>query len=320
VSDVARAQALPPDRQALVEQLLALMGQERTAESAALRTSLVEYAAKLSDAALARFLERLRTTGGDWGYHAPDPVARELSRLALSVLFEPGSGLDGADALEAARGRPAILLANHLAFVDANALDALVFQSGLAGRVGALTVLVGPKVYSLPLRRVASLCFGTVKLPQSASRATDEAVMSPRDVARISAETIRVAQARLDAGDRLLVFVEGSRSRSAQMQRALAGVARYLEYPGALLLPVGLAGTEKLVPIGQESLHRARVHARIGAPLDAGVVLERCKRRRQLVMDVVGFRIARLLPEGYRGVYDGGDPALSAAREIADGL
>ncbi len=320
MSDVARDEALPPDRRALVEQLLALMGQDGTAESAALRASLVEYAAKVPDAALARFLERLRTTGADWGYYAPDPVARDLSHRTLEALLASGSTLDGAQALAAARGRPAILLANHLAFVDANALEALFWRDGLSDVVGALTVLVGPKVFTLPLRRVASLCFGTVKIPQSTSRASDEAVMPPREVARISAESIRVAQARLDQGDRLLVFVEGSRSRGARLERALAGVARYLEHPGALLLPVGLAGTENLVPIGQDALHRARVHVRVGAPLDAALVLERCKRRRQLVMDVVGFRIASLLPESYRGVYASGDPALGPAREIAEGL
>jgi 1-acyl-sn-glycerol-3-phosphate acyltransferase len=316
VSDVARSEALSTDRHALVEQLLGLMGQQRTAESEALRASLDEYAAKVPDAALALFLERLRTTGEDWGYHPPDPVARELSRRTLATLLEPGSALEGADALEAARGRPAILLANHLAFVDANALDALIWRAGLSDLAGPLTVLAGPKVFSLPLRRVASLCFGTVKIPQSTSRASDEAVMPPREVARISAESIREAQSRMDAGDRLLVFVEGTRSRTAELQRALAGVARYLDYPGALLLPVALTGTENLVPIGQESLHRARVHARIGAPIDASQLLERCKRRRQLVMDVVGFHIARLLPESYRGVYGAADPSLEPARAL----
>jgi 1-acyl-sn-glycerol-3-phosphate acyltransferase len=320
VSDVARDEALPADRRALVERLLALMGQDRTAESAALRTRLVEYAANVSDTALAAFLGRLRTTGEDWGYEAPDPVARDLSRLALDVMLEPGSAVEGAAALHGARGRPAILLPNHLAFVDANALDALLFRSGLSDVLGGLAVLVGPKVFSLPLRRVASLCFGTVKIPQSTSRATGEAVMSPREVARISAESIRVAQSRLDAGERLLVFVEGSRSRNARLERALAGVTRYLEHPGLLLIPVGLAGTEKIVAIGDESLHPARATARFGAPIDAALLLARCKHRRQLVMDVVGLRIASLLPESYRGVYASADPALEPAREIAESL
>jgi 1-acyl-sn-glycerol-3-phosphate acyltransferase len=320
VSDAAPAENLPTDRRALVEQLLALMGQDRTAESAALRAKLVAFADSVSDAALGTFLRRMRTTGEDWGYHAPDPVARDLSRLALDVLLEPGSSVEGADALRAARGRPAILLPNHLAFVDANALDALVFRGGLADVLGPLAVLVGPKVFSLPLRRVASLCFGTVKIPQSTSRASDEAVMPPREVARISAESIRVAQSRLDANERLLVFVEGSRSRNARLERALAGVTRYLEYPGLLLLPVGLVGTERIVSIGSEHLHAARAHARFGAPIEASLLLERCKRRRQLVMDAVGFKIASVLPEAYRGVYAGGDPALEPAREIAESV
>ena len=47
-----------------------------------------------------------------------------------------------------------------------------------------MTVLVGPKVYMLAVRRLASLCFGSIKIPQSQSRASGEAVMPRREVAR----------------------------------------------------------------------------------------------------------------------------------------
>ena len=58
-----------------------------------------------------------------------------------------------------------------------------------------MTVLVGPKVYMLPVRRLASLCFGAIKIPQSQSRASGEAVMPRREVARLAMQTLQsVAQ------------------------------------------------------------------------------------------------------------------------------
>jgi hypothetical protein len=120
----------------------------------------------------------------------------------------------------------------------------------------------------------------------------------------------------MDAGDALLVFVEGTRSRDGAMRRALPGVARYLDYPDALLVPIGLAGTQELVRIGDERLHRARISARVGPPLESRVLLERCRNRRGLIMDAVGFAIAELLPAAYRGAYAGGDPGLEPASDL----
>jgi 1-acyl-sn-glycerol-3-phosphate acyltransferase len=311
---------LAPDRRQLVDGLLALVGQSESPDARRLRSALVALVESVSDAALADFAERLRTTGGDWGYHAPDPTARELSHVVLGQLIEAGSQLEGAEHLAELGGRPAILLANHLAFVDANALEALLWRAGLRELCMRLCVVVGPKVFSLPLRRVASLCFGSLKIPQSQSRASDEALMSPREAARIAAEVVGVAAKRMDAGDALLIFVEGTRSRDGAMQRALPGVARYLEYPDALLVPIGLTGTEKLVRIGDERLHSARIGARVGAPLDGRLLLERCRNRRAMIMDAVGLAIAGQLPAEYRGAYASVDPALEPARQILTSL
>lgn len=316
----APANPTAPDRRELVDGLLRLTGQEASPTALRLRAALVAFAAGVSDAALAAFVERIRTTGADWGYHPPDPVARELSHLVIGQLLEPDSKLQGSENLAAVARRPAILLVNHLAFVDANALEALLWSKGFRELCARLCVVVGPKVFSLPLRRVASLCFGLIKIPQSQSRASDEALMSPREAARIASETLGVAARRMDAGDALLVFVEGTRSRDGEMQRALSGVARYLDYPDALLVPIGLTGTEQLVRIGDERLHQARVCARIGRPIESRLLLERCRNRRALCMDAVGFAIAGLLPPPYRGAYAGGDPALEPARQIADSL
>jgi 1-acyl-sn-glycerol-3-phosphate acyltransferase len=310
-----------PDRSALAQLVTRQLGAREPGETRALTARLMEVLGKVDDAALARFARRLRETGGAWGYHEPDPVARALGRVVQDAVLEPGSELIGAEHLRAADARPRIFLANHLSFADANLLEHLLARAGGEDLVARLTVVVGPKVYTRPLRRLASLCFGTIKIPQSTSRASGEAVMSPREVARLSAEMLGVAEERLSQGDALLVFVEGTRSRSGRMQRALGGVARYLEIADAALFPVGIAGSERLVPIGEEErLHPTRVRVQVGAPIDAVELRARCGRKRPLAMDVIGVRIAALLPPEYRGVYAGDDPALAQARSIAGAL
>ena len=316
MSDPIRSGWPALDQGALVGHVLTYIGHR---ENVDLRARLERYARSVGGAELEELNRRLTTTGASWEYNPPDPVARNLSRIINGLLLE-GSKLEGGEHLARAREQPSVFLANHLAFGDANALDVLISEAGYADVADRLTALVGPKVYTDAVRRLASLCFGTVKIPQSQARASDEAVMSPREAARIATATIRTARDCLARGDHLLIFVEGTRARSGRMQRALAGVARYLDVPSGLLFPVGLAGSERVTPIGDDKLYPTRVRARIAEPIDAKLLFERCSRRRALAMDSVGFLIADVLPPEYRGVYAGGDPELESAREIARAL
>ena len=73
-----------------------------------------------------------------------------------------------------------------------------------------------------------------------------------------------------------------------------------------------------MFPIGESRAEPATVSITIGRPVSAAELFERCDRRRQRIADVIGFLIAELLPESYRGAYAASSPALSLAREIAD--
>ena len=128
--------------------------------------------------------------------------------------------------------------------------------------------------------------------------------MNAREVADAARRSIRAAKERLRLGEALLVFAEGTRSRTGQLQRLLSGVARYLEPPNTWVLPIGLAGTEKLFPIGEDSVNAVAVALRIGRPVQASALVGLGKGNRRVVMDAVGLAIADLLPVEYRGVYD----------------
>jgi 1-acyl-sn-glycerol-3-phosphate acyltransferase len=100
-----------------------------------------------------------------------------------------------------------------------------------------------------------------------------------------------------------LIFAEGSRSRTAQKQQFLQGTARYLVLPGTWVLPIGITGTEKLLPIDGAGLHAVPITMNIGRPMPASDLRERFRRDRRMMMDCVGYAVADLLPPEYHGVY-----------------
>jgi 1-acyl-sn-glycerol-3-phosphate acyltransferase len=305
---------------ALIEQATRFLATDDPEELAKVRAHLERSLGDVGAPELGRLFERLAGAGSDWGYHEPDQLARRLNHALAELVLEPGSELAGSERLERARSGSVTFLANHLSFSDANLFECLLHHGGYEDVARRLTVLAGPKVYSEAFRRFSSLCFGSIKTPQSTSRASGEAVMTRREVARLAADTIALVEERRRLGDHLIVFVEGTRSRTAEMAPALPAVSRYLDGPDVTIVPIGISGSERLVPIGEEHLHRTRVRVEVGEPIAAAGLREQCGGKRGLMMDVVGVLIARRLPEAYRGAYAEHDPEHAAARRIADAL
>jgi 1-acyl-sn-glycerol-3-phosphate acyltransferase len=307
------------DVDGLVSQMSRMLSEWGAGDAEALRAVIGPLARERGAADFQAFLEQARSTGATWGFHPAAELARQVSRAVMKQVVLPGSGLDHAARLEIARERPVVFLGNHLSFVDANVFDYLLADAGYGDVTEQLTTLVGPKVFTHPVRRLASLTFGTIKIPQSTSIASGEAVMPAREVARLAREIFRTSAERQQEGDHLLVFPEGSRSRTGAMQPCLAAVARYLQSPDAVIVPFGITGCEKLVPLDEDHVYPHVIRASIGVPVSAAKLLERAARREQ-AMHTVGFLIADALPQAYRGYYDGSDPRLAGARALADEL
>ena len=112
-------------------------------------------------------------------------------------------------------------------------------------------------------------------------------------------------------GENLMIFPEGTRSRTGAMIEAKKGILLIARLTKATIVPIGMTGTEILLPIndngdmGGEKFNYADVNIKFGEPIslptkekeeDKHQYDERC-------MEYIMKSIANLLPEKYRGVY-----------------
>jgi 1-acyl-sn-glycerol-3-phosphate acyltransferase len=290
-------------REPLVETIVRFLTRERVADARDIRDCVEQAIDESGPGAIDSLSARLLGTGADWAYYPYDPLARRIHHALAPRVLRPEPVVRGADNLDAMTDARLVIFANHLSYSDANVVEVVLRKAGAWALADRLTAVAGPKVYSNVSRRFSSLCFGTVKVPQSSERSSEDAVMNPREVARAARRAIQIAHERLSLGEALLIFAEGSRSRTGQMQQFLPGTARYLDLPGTRVVPIGISGTEKLFPIGGAALHPVPVTMSIGRPILASDLHERFRRDRRLMMDSIGHAVADLLPAAYRGVY-----------------
>ena len=229
------------------------------------RARVSELVGTWSDEQVAQLLDTLTSLGEEHRLYLADPAGRELTRVWTRDVLT-ATELVGVEHLAtAAASGPTVVLCNHLSYLDSTAIDAVLAHAGHAELADRLVSVAGPKVYADLFRRVASCTLNTLPVPQSASVAHAEQ-LSRRELARRAIASLRAGQSALQDGWVLLIFPEGSRSRSTRLGSFLKGVHRYL-VPDSLVVPAALSGTQHVMPIGDTRLHPGPVRLTLGAPL-----------------------------------------------------
>ncbi|MBN1176807.1 MAG: 1-acyl-sn-glycerol-3-phosphate acyltransferase [Dehalococcoidales bacterium] len=120
----------------------------------------------------------------------------------------------------------------------------------------------------------------------------------------IDREALYQAERWLKRGVSVMMFPEGSRSKTSSMQPALPGAALIASRLGVPILPVGISGTDRLRKLGWAVLHRPTVTVMIGKPFNPPLPDGKLNReqRNQLMYDIMR-KVAELLPPEYHGVY-----------------
>lgn len=223
------------------------------------RARVTELVGGWSDTEALAVRDMLQSVGAEHRFYAADPTCRDLARAwSRDVVLEPT--LTGVEHLRAAvEAGPTIVLCNHRSYFDSTAADAVLAWAGHADLADRLFSAAGPKVYEDLFRRVAAACLNTLPVPQSTSFAHTEQ-LPRRELARRAFQSVEAAGAALRDGYVLLLFPEGSRTRTERMGSFLRGVHRYLgAVPGAHVVPTAIDGTEQVMAVGDRQVHAARV-------------------------------------------------------------
>lgn len=133
---------------------------------------------------------------------------------------------------------------------------------------------------------------------------------------------LRAALAYLRRGEVVLMFPEGTRSRSGALQPALPGAAMVALLAGAPVVPVAITGARIRLPgVFFAWMRRRRPHIRIvfGDPIALQQNGENDVASAEASTDAVMRRIAALLPEELRGAYGEASAGTVVVRRQATG-
>lgn len=174
---------------------------------------------------------------------------------------------------------PLIVVSNHLNRADPPLISACLSRP--------VIFLAKEELFRAPVSRWVMENFGAIPVR--------------RDVP--DREALEKAKDLLESNLVIGLFPEGTRSASGQLQPGMNGAALLALHSGAPILPVGIAGTEKLNNIFLPFL-RPRVTVTIGKTFNLGKNLNSNRKERfKEATDIIMQQIARLLPPSYRGTY-----------------
>jgi 1-acyl-sn-glycerol-3-phosphate acyltransferase len=182
---------------------------------------------------------------------------------------------------------PIIFISNHLSNADGIVMNRLLKDHNV-------TFVAGVKLTDNKLTKLGFHVAKTINIkPNSADK-----------------EAISKIISTLKQGNNIMIFPEGTRSRTGQMMEGKKGLILMAKLSKATIVPMGIWGTEKLLAINDsdmasERFNYADVNINIGDPIKLSNknVDEDKNEYHDRVMNELMVSIAVLLPEQYRGIY-----------------
>jgi 1-acyl-sn-glycerol-3-phosphate acyltransferase len=99
-------------------------------------------------------------------------------------------------------------------------------------------------------------------------------------------ESLRVCTSVIDGGSPLVMFPEGQRKSGPVVEELFDGTAYVAAKTGVPIIPVGIGGSERMMPKGAKFLHRTKLVLVIGEPIPVPPVGEKGRLPRSAVHDM----------------------------------
>lgn len=220
----------------------------------------------------------------------PESLVVKITKIIVNKYFKKYANIkvEGFEKIENVEG-PVIFICNHLSNADGLVLDKILKEKFDP------TFVAGVKLSNDPITRLGTMIIKNVGIkPNSADK---EAITKMVKLVR--------------GGENLMIFPEGTRSRTGAMIEGKKGILLIARLTKAKIIPIGMTGTEILLPInkngdmGGEKFNYSDININFGEPLslpakgkdeDKHEYDDRC-------MEYIMKSIANLLPEKYRGIY-----------------
>jgi 1-acyl-sn-glycerol-3-phosphate acyltransferase len=209
---------------------------------------------------------------GDW-------FLRFARGWARSVLAVAGISVRGLHLEKAESGKSVVVIANHESFCDI-----LVLLATLPMQV---RFLAKRSVFRLPILGWSIAAAGFVPVDRG-------------DRSR-GAATVEAALRRLEGGRSVVIFPEETRTRDGELLPFKRGAAHLALKSGLPLLPIGIAGTFRILPRGTWEIRPGPVLVSVGNPID---VAGRTLRDRDAVTEEARDAIAALRAEARDALMD----------------
>lgn len=187
------------------------------------------------------------------------------------------------------RTGPVIFASNHLSFIDSIAIP--VAAPRQVHFLAKASYFDGPGVRGWFSRQFFT-SIGAIPVHRGAGQAALDALDQQRQL--------------LEEGRAVALYPEGTRSTDGRLYKGRTGVAFLALQTGAPVVPVGLIGTDKVMPKGATMPSiRHRISVRFGAPIDVSPHGEATSgRARRLATDEIMAAIHALSGQELAGTYN----------------
>ena len=177
----------------------------------------------------------------------PEPLLIKFVRFYVNLQIKKHARLDvkGLENLSCDYKRPYLFVCNHLSNSDALVLNKVLEKENII-------FVAGKKLESNSLTNLGFRIIGSIPIsPNSPDKAAIKKVIGA-----------------VKEGNSILIFPEGTRSRTAKMLEGKKGILLLAKLTNAPIVPIGIWGTEKFMPIekdmGKEAFYDADININIG--------------------------------------------------------